>query len=298
MTRRVEAIAPLIAAALWGGMYVVSKWGFSAIPPATLAFLRVALGAGSLLIVVGAGGRAPDFSRGEHARFAALGFWVAVTLLTQFVGTDLTNASQGSLLTVLTPVFTLILGIALLGERVTIRKVGGMGLATVGTLLVLVGQYDLSRLGEGNALGIGALLLASLGWAIYTVWGTPLVRRYSPLTTATYSTVWAVPVLAVAAAIELATSGRSIASIPTTLPVIAAVVYLGVVSTAVAWYLWYRGVESLEAGVVAVFFFAQPLVGSLLGVVFLGESLGPTFAAGGVVMAAGIVLASTAEGPT
>lgn len=37
------ALAPLAAAALWGGMYVVSKWGFALIPPVTLGFLRVAL---------------------------------------------------------------------------------------------------------------------------------------------------------------------------------------------------------------------------------------------------------------
>lgn len=298
MSRRGEALAPLAAAGLWGGMYVVSKWGFASIPPATLAFLRVTLGAATLLVVVRIVGPARTFSRGEHGRFVLLGFWVAITLLTQFVGTDLTNASQGSLLTVLTPVFTLVLGIALLGESITARKIGGMGIAMVGTVLVLTGQYDLSRLSEGSAIGIAALLLASFGWAAYTVWGTPLVRRYSALETATYSTVWAVPLLAVVSAWELWTLGLSPLDLPTTLPVLAAIFYLGVVSTAAAWYLWYRGVETLEAGVVAVFFFAQPLVGSLLGMVFLGEVLGPTFAVGGIVMGTGIYLVSTADGPT
>lgn len=298
MSRRGEALAPLAAAALWGGMYVVSKWGFASIPPATLAFLRVALGAGTLLVVVRVVGPTRTFSRGEHGRFVLLGFWVAVTLLTQFVGTDLTNASQGSLLTVLTPVFTLVLGIVLLGESITARKIGGMAIAAFGTVLVLTGQYDLSQLGEGSAIGITALLLASFGWAAYTVWGTPLVRRYSALETATYSTVWAVPLLAVFSAWELWSLGLSPLDLPTTVPVIAAIFYLGVVSTAAAWYLWYRGVETLEAGVVAVFFFAQPLVGSLLGMVFLGEVLGPTFAVGGIVMATGIYLVSTADGPT
>lgn len=296
MSRRGAVLAPLAAAALWGGMYVVSKWGFASIPPATLAFLRVALGAATLVVVVRLRGRSRSFSRGEHRRFALLGFWVAVTLLTQFVGTDLTNASQGSLLTVLTPVFTLLLGIVVLDEGLTARKVGGMAIATVGTVVVLAGQYDLTRLGEGSAIGIAALFLASLGWAAYTVWGTPLVRRYSPLETATYSTVWSVPMLAVVAAVELWTLGISPFSLPTSGPVLGAVFYLGVLSTAAAWYLWYRGVETLEAGVVAVFFFAQPVVGALLGTVFLGESLGPTFVGGGLVMAAGIYLVSTADG--
>jgi drug/metabolite transporter (DMT)-like permease len=50
--RRLAGLAPLAAAAIWGGMYVVSKWGFSAVPPLALVFLRVVLGAAVLLAVV------------------------------------------------------------------------------------------------------------------------------------------------------------------------------------------------------------------------------------------------------
>jgi drug/metabolite transporter (DMT)-like permease len=73
------------------------------------------------------------------------------------------------------------------------------------------------------------------------------------------------------------------------------VLYLGVLSTAAAWFLWYRGLEALDAGVVAVFFFAQPVVGAALGAIFLSESLGPGFVAGGVVMGVGVWVVSTAR---
>ena len=295
---RTEGLAPLGAAALWGGMYVVSKWGFQTIPPLTLAFLRVALGAVTLWLLVQARPRSRSFTAGEWRSFGILGLWIAVTLSTQFVGTDLTNASQGSLLTVLTPVFTLVLGIAWLGESLSIRKIGGIVLAAVGTVLVLAGQYDLAAIGVGNVTGIGALLVASFGWAAYTVYGTPLVRRYSPLEVATYSTIIATPILAVAAGVEIVTSETASWSIPLTTEIVAAVLYLGVASTAIAWYLWYRGVETLEAGVVAAFFFVQPVVGSLLGVVFLDEQLGAWFLLGGVVMAGGVYLANTAASVT
>lgn len=48
-----DAAAPLAASALWGGMYVVSKWVFVAVPAVTLAFLRVAVG--GVLVAVGVG---------------------------------------------------------------------------------------------------------------------------------------------------------------------------------------------------------------------------------------------------
>uniref|UniRef100_UPI001CB9706D EamA family transporter n=1 Tax=Thermogemmatispora tikiterensis TaxID=1825093 RepID=UPI001CB9706D len=73
---------------------------------------------------------------------------------------------------------------------------------------------------------------------------------------------------------------------------LASVLYLGLGATALAWFLWYRGVERLPAGVAAIFFFAQPLVGGLLSALLLQEGLGPGFWLGGLVLALGIILAS------
>ncbi|WP_436927870.1 DMT family transporter [Halosimplex amylolyticum] len=303
LRRYAFALGPLTAAGLWGGMYVVSKWGFSVIPPVTLGFLRVALGGAALLAVLRAGNArssaATDggsgVARGDWPGFVALGGWVTLTIATQFLGTDLTNASQGSLLTVLTPVFTVGLGAAVLGERVTRTKALGIALAGVGTVVVLAGQYDLGGIAAGNALGVALLLVASVAWAGFTVWGAPLVRRYSALTAATYSTLASVPMLGVLSVVELAALGYGLGDVPldgpTLLgsgPTLLAVAYLGLASTAAAWYLWYTGLAYVSAGTVAVFFFAQPVVGAALGAVFLDEHLGPGFAAGGALMAAGV----------
>lgn len=276
-------------------MYVVSKWGFGAIPPLTLAFLRVAVAVAVLVPLVRLAKPARSFSRRDYRGFALLGCWVALTLATQFAGTDLTNASQGSLLTVLTPVFTLALGVTLHGEALTARKVGGMALAAAGTLLVLAGQYDPSTLVGGGAAGPALLLVASLGWALYTVHGKRLVRAYSALETATYSTLVSVPLLAALVPVEFLARGLTPADVTVTLAVVGAVAYLGVLSTAAAWVLWYAGLETLDAGTVAAYFFAQPVVGAALGAILLGESLGPPFVAGGATMAVGVYLVDAAR---
>ena len=295
MRNRAFAVGPALASSLWGGMYVVSKWGFASIPPVTLSFLRLLLGAVTLLLIVRVTAPARVFTRREWGRFAGLGGLVALTILTQFIGTDLTSASQGALLTVLTPVFTLILGVAIFGEPFTRRKLFGMGVAALGTGLVFVSRYDITTIPTHNLLGVGCLLLASIGWAGYTVWGKPLVRRYSALEAATYSTMFAVPLVGVLVPFEFALRNSSLASIHVTGPVIGAVLYLGVLSTAVAWYAWYKGLEFTDSGTVAVFFFAQPVVGTVLGVLVLGESLGLGFLIGGVVMLSGIFLVSSAR---
>jgi drug/metabolite transporter (DMT)-like permease len=291
LERYAFALAPLAAAALWGGMYVVSKWGFALIPPVTLGFLRVALGAGALwLVVARRGGAAP--TRAEWRTFAALGGWVTLTVATQFASTELTNASQGSLLTVLTPVFTVALGALVLGERVTPAKAAGMSVAGVGTAVVLAGQYEVASIAAGNLLGVALLLVGSAAWAGYTVWGLRAVRRHGALRAATYSSLASVPMLGVLAAGELWYLGRSPATLPLTVESVSAVAYLGLASTAAAWFLWYKGLEYVSAGTVAAFFFAQPVVGAALGAAVLGETLGPWFLTGGALMAVGIWIVS------
>jgi drug/metabolite transporter (DMT)-like permease len=260
----VFALGPLAAAALWGGMYVVSKWSFALVPPVTMGFFRVALGAATLWVGLRVAGDGTAPAREDLPALLGLGGWVTLTIVTQFLGTELTNASQGSLLTVLTPVCVVVLGAGLLGERVTALK----------------------------AAGVTLLVVASLAWAGYTVWGVSVVRRYSALTAATYSTIAATPMLALVSAVELWYLGRGLGSIPLEWPSLLAIAYLGVGSTAAAWYLWYKGLEYVSAGTVAVFYFVQPVVGTALGALLLGEAIGPEFAVGSALIGVSVWLVS------
>jgi len=287
---RLLATAPLLAAVVWGGMYVVSKWGFSEVPPLALAFLRIFLGAVVLYLGVRATTPARSFSRAEWRRFATLAVWLTVALSTQFVGTDLTNASQGSLLTVSTPVFMVVLGAAALGETLTAGKVVGTAVAALGTVVVLLGQYDVHALAGGSPVGVGLLLVSAFSFAAFSAFGKPLIDRYSALETATYATVLSVPLFGALVPVELFLRPAAYRSVAVTLPVVGAVLYLGVVSTAVAWYCWYKGMEYADASSVAVYFFAQPVVGIALGVVLLGERAGISILGGGALLALGVFL--------
>ena len=292
LRRNAYALAPLAAASLWGGMYVVAEWGLGVVPPVLLSFLRVALASVVLLVVVQFTKPDRSFSRADRRRFLLLGAAITFTLTTQFIGTELTNASQSSLLTVLTPLFTLTLGVAVLGEPLTRSKSVGMAVAVVGTTLVLAGQYDLTDMAAGNAAGVAALLVASFAWAAYTVCGRDLVRKYSALETATYATVASTPMTLALVPVEFELRNVALGPSSVTVLLVLAVVYLGVFSTAAAWYLWYKGLEFVDAGTISVFFFAQPVVGSALGAVLLGEQLDPLFFLGGAVMAAGVYTVS------
>jgi drug/metabolite transporter (DMT)-like permease len=233
-----------------------------------------------------------DFNRqagagqpGDTRRFILLGGTLTATLITQFWGTALASAHDGALLTTMTPVFVVPIAWLVLRERPGWRVLVGMGLALAGVVIVV--GTDLGG-GSATLLGDALLLISALAWALFTVLGAPLVRRLSALVTSTYATLWCIVLLFPFVVIEL--TRVSIGTI--TWGLVLAVLYLGWGATALAWFLWYKGVERLDAAVAAIFFFAQPLVGGLLSALFLGETLSSGFWLGGVVLAGGILLAS------
>jgi drug/metabolite transporter (DMT)-like permease len=73
-------------------------------------------------------------------------------------------------------------------------------------------------------------------------------------------------------------------------PVWTGILYLGIVSTAGAFYLWNRSIDRLGAAVPGHLFFAQPVVGGLLGATLLSEHLGAAFFTGGTLVAIAVVL--------
>lgn len=286
-SRILGAFCVFLAAAIWGGMYVVSKYVLDYIPPMTLLLARLLIGAATLLLVVVAG-RSPWVARRDLARMALLGLvGFGISLGAQFAGTRLSSAGHGAVITSVTPAFILVFAAALLKERVTWVKVAAVGIATAGVLLV-VEQPNGFRLEARAFWGDVFLLVAGITWALYTVLGRLAANRYPPVTVTTYATLfgilWVLPVIP----LEL----RGMAWRPFPPAVWWGILYLGVVSTALAFYLWNKGFTLLDASTGSLFFFAQPVVGAVLGWLLLGEVLTARFLLGTAVIIAGGVLAT------
>lgn len=288
------AVADLLAAAaLWGGMYVVSAATFDRVPPLTLVVLRLVVGVAVLVVVLG--GRL-GFGQAPWRRVVAAGVVVAVTIVLQFVGTSLTGGAEGALLTTTTPAFVLVFGVALEGQRVRPAAWLGVAVALAG-VAVLAARAEGAAVPAGHGLGplVGDLLLvaSAAAWALFSSVGRPLVERVGAFRAILQASCVAVVLLVPLVPLELA--GRPLPPLePAT---VGAVLYLGVAATALAWSLWYRGYAAAPATASAAAFFAQPVVGAALGVVFLGEVLGPAFLAGAVLVSTGILVIAAAGAP-
>ncbi len=287
--KRLGILSGITASAIWGGMYVVSKVVMEVIPPFSLLTLRLLLGIFTLWIIVAFTGGI-GFTRRQWLQVLGVG-WVGygVSLGFQFVGTKLSTASNGSLVTSTTPAFIIIFAAMILREKITRRQVIALGVSTLGVLAVIDPRS--ARLSPDLFMGNLSLVAAAITWALYSVLVRKVTRDLDTLRVSLVAFLGGLVVTIPASGWELSQS--SLGAI--TPGVIWGILFLGIISTALAMFLWNTAFATLEAGVASLTFFAQPVVGAGLGAIFLGEKLTPLFLFGGALIGIGLWLAAKEE---
>jgi drug/metabolite transporter (DMT)-like permease len=282
----VGLLCGLGAASIWGGMYVVSKVVLDIIPPFTLVTIRLLLGVLTLVIVLLFKGF-PAISRKQVLQVLGVGFvGYGISLSLQFLGTKLSTAANGSLVTSATPAFVLLFAWLLLGEKITARRLLALFLATLGVVAVIDPRS--AQLNPDLFLGNLFLIGAAITWALYSVLVRKVTRTTDILLFSTIAFLGGLPVSVPAGAWELSRVGVG----EITLAVVAGVLFIGIFSTALAMVLWNTAFAYVSASLASLTFFAQPVVGTLLGAFFLGEKITPLFIVGGVLIGAGLVISS------
>jgi drug/metabolite transporter (DMT)-like permease len=280
--------AGLAAASIWGGMYVVSKVVLEVIPPFALLSIRLVMGAMALGGVIYFRKNKPTITKEFFWKSALVGFvGYGISLGFQFVGTKLSTASNGSLVTSATPAFVLLFAPFLLSERTTPRGIIALIVSTLGVIAVI--DPRTAELSPTLFWGNMSLLAAALTWAAYSV----LVRKVSKsgdlLTSSAIMLLGGLPSSLLFGIWEVQTQGVG----EITLGIVLGLLFLGIVSTAIAMFLWNYAFAELPAAVASLTFFAQPVVGTLLGWFFLSEKITPLFLAGGVLIGIGILIATS-----
>ncbi|BDG01519.1 DMT family transporter [Anaeromyxobacter oryzae] len=280
MTRR-GWILFLALGVIWGVPYLLIKVAVRELTPASLVFLRTALGAVLLLPVVIRHGNLRALL--AHWRPIALftvvemGIpWLLLSHAEQHVTSSLAGLFMASVPLVGGVLARVTGGHEPLGVRRSVGLV--VGLAGVVALLGL-------DLGRGDTLAIVALAIVALGYAV----GPMIIsRRLADL-----------PVLdVVAASLALCAIGYApagLAQLPATMPaldVIGAVVVLGVACTAVAFLLFFRLIAEVGPVRATVITYVNPAVAVAAGVALLGEPFTLGTGAGFVLILAGSWLAT------
>lgn len=280
-------LALLVGGMIAAGTFVVAKAATTRFTPLELSCLRITF---SFFFVYAAfralRGNRPRPAREDLPRLAILGLLGTVVNQMCFLfGISMTAPIHGALLYAFTPAIVLVAAVIWLGEKLSALKLGGIVFAIVGVLIILSAR----GLGPGDARIRGDLLIlvAVFAWAAYTLVGKPVLRRYDPLTVTTYAFGFGAAAL-----------------LPVTIPVVArlnvaapgvagwaGLAYLCILTSGIAFTLWYWALKRMEASQVAIFTNMQPPATALLAWICFGDVPGWPVVGGGVLVLLGITLA-------
>ncbi|MFB5252077.1 DMT family transporter [Bacillus mycoides] len=281
------AICLSLAASIWGGMYVVSKYVLDFIPPLTLVWLRFIIAFVVLYFILKIAEKKQKkkvtIRKKDWLLFAWIGFiGYFISITCQFIGTKLSDAHTGSLVTSATPAFMVIFAAFILKEKLTTRRLLSTIIATIGVIIVIGWDIEIGSYFIGTIILVGA----AITWALLSIYVKIASARFSSLVITTYAIFFSLFFITPFMVWEFQSS--PIAHI--NMYVLLGVLYLGIVSTAGAFFLWNKGLELMDASIGSLFFFFQPIVGSLLGWLLLNETLSSNFFIGGILIICSVLI--------
>jgi drug/metabolite transporter (DMT)-like permease len=265
-----EWLLLIILSILWGGSFFFVGVAVKALPPLTIVVLRVGLAALALNLVVRVSGLQMPREWPLWKAFFGMGLLNNMIPFCLIVwGQTHIASGLASIFNATTPLFTVLVAHAFTkDEKLTGGRLSGILVGFAG-VAVIIGPDSLDSLGT-NTLAQFAVLGAALSYALAGVYG----RRFkamgsAPLVTATGQVTASAILLG---PIMLLVDQPWNLSMPS-LPVWAAVLGLALVSTALAYIIYFRILATAGATNLLLVTFLIPVSAILLGAIFLGEQL-------------------------
>lgn len=280
---RTEWLLLIVLSVLWGSTFFFAEIALTAMTPFALVMFRVGLAAAALLVVVHAGGQRMPATPGPWIAFFVMGGLnnlLPFSLI--FWGQTHIAGGLAAILNATTPLFAVVFAHVLTrDEKITPLRLLGVALGIAG-VAVMIGPAALTELGD-HVLGQVAVLGAASCYALAGIFGRRF-RGLPPVVVAagqaTAATVMIVPAVLLA-------EGKGALVVPVG-GVLAAVIALALLSTALAYILYFRILATAGATNLLLVTFLIPVSAILLGTVFLAERLTVGQVAGMALIAFGL----------
>ncbi|TNE60981.1 MAG: DMT family transporter [Alphaproteobacteria bacterium] len=278
---------------MWGASFFAVGLAVDVLPPLTIVGMRAGLAALALLVFLRMRGLSlPGVGTGRAGTIwlvlmlmGLLNNIIPMSLITW--GQTQISSSLASILNATTPLFTVFVAHFFIAEeRLTLRRLSGVVLGFLG-VIVIIGPESVQNGLSGGLMGKLAILGAALSYAMAAVVGRRVVGLgLKPLQTAFGQLTMAAFILVPAALVH---------DQPWTLPVPPvsvwlALVSLAVVSTALAYLLYFRLIAEAGATNASLVTLMIPVVATSLGIAFLGERLGVAHVAGIALIGLGLMV--------
>ena len=280
-------VAAFCVALAWSGSWITGKLALASAPPLEISAVRFIIAA--IVLAAIAIATRTDVGRGSLRPVVLAGVfgYFAYNALV-FVGLTMAPASDGALIVPTTiPVLTA-LAASFVGERLTATKLVGFALASIGAALVILAGQTGDEVSSRRLVGDLLMLLGACCWAVYTVLGTIALRTRSPLAIVTIAAPVGAGLL-----IPLGFFEQGYADVVGwSTAVWLNVLYLALAGSVASFIVFYWVVRRVGAGVAAMTSYLVPVLTLAMAVVFLGDRPQALQLVGGVVILAGVRLAT------
>ncbi|OFZ22286.1 MAG: hypothetical protein A2X94_02215 [Bdellovibrionales bacterium GWB1_55_8] len=280
----------LVCNLIWSANPVLSKFLLRDFSAPDAAWLRYGSAFGSYLVFIMFRGRfAHAFAMPAKVKdwllIAVLGFFAfCVSPLANMGGLQVSRAMDGALITAMEPMLAILLAWMLLRERVGSHQLIALGFALLG--FSLLADITLSRILSldlsGHTVGNLILLISITGEAVYSVLGKKLMIRHEPMPV--FGSALGIGMLL----LTLSNAFFAGAALPQfssfTWSSFFAVLWLGPLGTMVSYLYWMTALKRAPVAAVVITLFVQPVFGSLLGALLLGERLSAVQAFGALLI--------------
>jgi drug/metabolite transporter (DMT)-like permease len=284
--------ALVLLAALWGGSFLFVRVAAPVLGPLLVAEARVVLAGAALLLFAALAGRSPTLL-GRWKSYVTMGALNAAIPYTLISAAELhLTAGLAAILNAATPLCIALVAAAWLKERLTPARCLGLLLGLAG-VAVLVGWSPVP-LGPVILLSAGASLLACFSYALAGVYAARTFVSISPLSLAIGQQVGAALILLPAA------TPVALATAPGMRPspgVVASVLALALLSTSVAYLLYFRLIAAVGPTKTLSVTFLVPVFGVLWSVLFLHETVGAGTMAGLAIILVSVALTTVVRIP-
>jgi len=288
--RTVLYIALALTILIWGNSFVLVKIAIDeGASPVMIAMARFIIASsifGAYLLV-----RKPRLPEKADARmFLLLAFiGVGIYYVFQYYGVKFAGpAISAILVTLLCPVIVFLLSRYRLGEKMSRSQAAGLGISAVGSYFVITdGNLEFMSNSTEILGGIFGVVCAVF-WAVYTVEGKKIVRKYDPIASTAYISLLGTLMLVPFAFADVQLNS----DIEYPISFFIAAAYLGVLCTVVGYVMWFKALTGLTASSTGATLYFEPVVTVIFAYIILGDVIGWMTAAGGFLVMIGVIAIS------
>ncbi len=297
--RPLPYIALILAHVIWGATFVVAKITLQEFPPMALAFFRFAIASLFLAPFFLAESKKVKIEKQDLPRLIAIGVLIITLNVTFFFeGVKRTTVIDASVLTLIIPMLSVLLGWWLLKEKILLVNLFGITLGLIGAIIIV----GLPQIITGNPpangfpnmlLGNLLIILASISWVVGTTISKKILKKYSTLTVTAIAFLVGTITMFIPASFEYFQNPSWPNSV--TILGILGLIFLTLLSSISAYFLFEWGLSKTSVIVADLFQYIEPIVASFLAVIILGEILSPFLLVGAGLIVIGVFLGPFVE---